>query len=259
MAKASEIAQIRPRRAAVRRSPPAHKTGRARQRVRVYEDPSGALTSDESWAVSLQWVHSGASPAAMCQAYEAVLSCRDWTTAADAARSAGAHPAEAALLADRLSVALSPNRTRHAWVLAVSDAVPSGPVGSEAAEWLIDADLTVDARLGARIAAEAAVRALSAMEPPAALEAGRTLMLSLHAATLPDPALTLRCVAGVGAFVHRRRCYLMSPAPLAAVSRVTAAHAAAAAVLRRSGGMWHGTVDAGGWQRLTASSSRDPG
>ena len=213
---------------------------RRRGGPRLYRDLDGTLTPDEEWAISLQWAHIKTRPAVMCGAYEAVLACRDWAAAAAAAETAGAPPAEATMLADRLVVALSLNRTRHAWVVAVSDAAPDGPVGRETAEWLIDANLTVNARLGVRIAAEAAVRALSAMDPHDALTAARTLMLSLHAATLPDPALVLRCVAGVGAFVHRRRCYLLSPHEPAAANRIAAASLVAATPYRRRRGLWNG-------------------
>ena len=213
---------------------------RRRGGPRLYRDLDGTLTPDEEWAISLEWADIKTRPAVMCGAYEAVLACRDWAAAAAAAETAGAPPAEATMLADRLVVALSPNRTRHAWVVAVSDAAPDGPAGRETAEWLIDANLTVNARLGVRIAAEAAVQALSAMDPHDALIAARTLMLSLYAATLPDPALALRCVAGVGAFIHRRRCYLLSPHEPAAANRIAAASPVAATPYRRRRGLWNG-------------------
>ena len=185
------------------------------------------------WAVSDAWSSWRSAPGVLVRAYEAIEGRSDWHSAAEAAVAKGAAGDDAALLADALEVSLSENRTREAWIVSVSAVAEqaAGGNGREAAEWLIDADLTVDAALGCRIAAEAAARCLAAMPALQQARAAAGLLVGLYAAVRPLPELALRATAGCGGFVHRGRCYVLSSArclPVSSVCAVSASGAVAA-------------------------------
>ena len=191
----------------------------------VYRDPAGCLSPQQRWAVTMSWQADAATPAqAMCDAWEAVAGRRDWHTAEEAATVAGASPADASRLADAAVVSLSPNRRREGWIAAAEElaAEVAGPAGRRACEWLIDADVTVDAELGERIAVEAAAAALAAIDPRRRSGAAAALVRCVNNAQRPEPALMLRACRQAGAFVHRGRCYLLRPCPPNPVAAVVA-------------------------------------
>ena len=188
-----------------------------------------ALLPDEEHAVALAWATGPwmSTPGALVGAYAAAGAAETWEAAAAAAEAAGACPEDASLLADAWEVSASPNAVREVWVQAASDLC--GQVGGAAREavlWVTDADMTVDARLGARIAARAARLSLSSAGR------GRHWMTSrflseMHAACRPEPSLAaVVCPAG---FEHAGRWYGWSPAFPAAPDRWSAVNAAGGA------------------------------